>query len=93
MMVMTTPKFAVAGLWVLSIVAWFTDWTGIGATALRCIAPFFAVAHVIEYAMNRELFEKAPGSAGHHFLNTFVFGMFHINEARAAVDDAGAPDS
>lgn len=34
-------------------------------------------AHVIEFVVNRSVFERAGGSMGHHFVQTMIYGLFH----------------
>ncbi len=45
------------------------------------------VAHVVEFLMNRSLFEESDGSMMHHFVQTMIYGMFHwlpIKQAQAS---------
>lgn len=35
------------------------------------------LAHLVEFFMNRSVFERAGGSMGHHFVQTMVYGLFH----------------
>jgi uncharacterized protein YhhL (DUF1145 family) len=79
------PKVIIAAIWILSLAAWFLPWTGLVASVLRWAGPLMAVAHVIEFVVFREVFEKSGGSTVSHFLNTFIFGVFHINPLRKAL--------
>jgi len=79
------PKAIVALVWILSLAAWTPLWSGGLASAVRWIAPLMAVAHVVEFFVFREVFVKAGGSMAVHFLNTFVFGVFHINPLKEQV--------
>ena len=86
------PKILIAAIWILSLAAWLLPWTGSVAAVLRWAAPLMAAVHVIEFVVFRELFEKSGGSTASHFLNTFIFGVFHINPLRKALA-ANAADS
>lgn len=47
------------------------------------------LAHVAEYFMKRALFERVGGSAGHHFVQTLIYGLFHWKPLEDAEGDAG----
>lgn len=34
-------------------------------------------AHLVEFFVNRSLFEKAGGSMGNHFVQTMIYGLFY----------------
>lgn len=36
------------------------------------------VAHLIEFVVNRSLFEKVEGSMWHHFVQTMIYGLLHF---------------
>jgi len=69
-------KQSVWVLWLGSLAAMIFGEGGI-ATAGKVVFGLTAVAHVAEFVMNRELFAKAGGSTGHHFVQTMIYGFFH----------------
>ena len=42
-------------------------------------------AHVVEFFMNRTLFQQVGGSQIRHFLNTLIYGMIYILPTRRAL--------
>lgn len=39
--------------------------------------PIVLLTHLVEYFMKRDVFEKAGGSMGYHFVQTMIYGLFH----------------
>ena len=78
-------KVLLVAVWLLSLLAWTPAWTGGLAGALRWVAPLMLVAHVVEFFVFREVFEKAGGSMVSHFFQTLVFGVFYINPLKEQV--------
>lgn len=54
------------------------------ATIGRWGATIMFLAHVVEALVFRSTLEKAPGSMGHNIVQTLIFGVLHIQEAKAA---------
>ncbi len=48
------------------------------------------VAHVVEFFMNRSLFERAEGSMGHHFVQTMIYGLFHWSPIKERLEQDAA---
>ena len=80
------PKVILSAVWILSLAAWLMPWTGIVASVVRWTGPLMAAAHVIEFVVYREVFEKAGGSTASHLLGTLIFGVFHINPLKEALE-------
>ena len=57
--------------------------TTAGIWSLRLLG-ILAVAHLIETAVFFKLCQSAGGSLPGHLLNVFLFGIFHVNEIKAA---------
>lgn len=45
------------------------------------------VIHVVEFIVLQSTFRKAGGSLGHHFIQTLLFGVFHLRAVRARMDE------
>ena len=43
--------------------------------------------HVVEFTVMQSTFRKAGGSLGHHFVQTLLFGVFHLRAVRAPADE------
>lgn len=69
-------KQSVWVIWIGSLAAmfWGSGWV---ATIGQVVFWLTFIAHVVEFFMNRALFEKAEGSMGHHFVQTMIYGLFH----------------
>ncbi|GEM_PF-2977641 len=77
-------------LWVGSLVAMLLV-GGVIGTIGRIVFWLLVVAHLVEFFMKREVFEKVGGSMGHHFVQTMIYGLFHwkpLEEGLAGGDDA-----
>ena len=48
------------------------------------------VIHVVEFIVMQSTFRKAGGSLGHHFVQTLLFGVFHLRAVRARADEETA---
>ena len=48
------------------------------------------VIHVVEFIVMQSTFRKAGGSLGHHFIQTLLFGMFHLRAVRASAEEETA---
>ena len=69
-------KQSVWVLWVGSVAAMLLG-TGWVATAGQWAFGLTFVAHLVEFLMNRSLFERAGESMSHHFAQTMIYGFFH----------------
>lgn len=61
------------------------------ATTGQWLIVALLVAHLVEFVVNRQLFEREGGSMGHHFVQTMLFGLLHwkpIKERFEAEDSA-----
>ena len=47
------------------------------AMAGRIVFGLLFVAHLAEFVMKRDVFARAGGSMGHHFVQTMIYGLFH----------------
>jgi len=47
------------------------------ATAAAWVLGLILVAHLLEFIAKREVLANAPGSMGHHFIQTMIYGLFH----------------
>lgn len=77
-------KILVAFAWIVSLVAWSPLWSD-APGIVRWIAPIMGVTHVVEFALFRQLFEKAGGSMGSHFVQTFIYGVAYINPLKESL--------
>ena len=83
---MNAPKIVIALVWLASAAAWISPWGGWSSTILLWVGPLLVVAHLIEFAIYRKVLEADGGSLVSHFVNTFFFGVLHINEVKARVE-------
>ena len=84
-------KQGVFVLWFGSLAAWFLGGGWI-STAGQVVFGLTFVAHIVEFVINRPLFEKADGSMGHHFVQTMIYGFLHWQpiKERLAAESGGA---
>jgi uncharacterized protein YhhL (DUF1145 family) len=68
---------------VLSALALTQGDTTVGIWSLRLLG-ILVVAHLVETAVFFKLCQSAGGSLPGHLLNVFLFGVFHVNEIKAA---------
>ena len=45
------------------------------------------LAHLVEFFVNRPLFEKVGGSMGHHFVQTMIYGLFHWTPLKRSLEE------
>ena len=69
-------KYSVWGIWIGALAAMFFG-SGWVVTAGHLTFWLTLGAHIVEFAVNRSLFERAEGSMGHHFVQTLIYGLFH----------------
>jgi uncharacterized protein YhhL (DUF1145 family) len=79
-------KVALLVVWSLCVAAFFAPASWSAAGAARTLFWVLAVAHSAEFLFFLGLFRRAPGALGGHFVQTFLFGLFHIREVRAAAE-------
>ena len=88
---METLKYSVWSVWIggLTAILFGSGWV---ATAGHVIVWLTLFAHVVEFLVNRSLFERAGGSMTHHFVQTLIYGLFHWTpiKQRLADEDATA---
>ena len=46
------------------------------------------VAHLAEFNIKRDVFKRAGGSMGHHFVQTMIYGLFHWTPIEEALGEA-----
>lgn len=63
-------------LWIGSALAMLLG-SGWIETVGRVLFVLTFVAHVVEFFLKRDLFERVGGSMGHHFVQTLIYGLFH----------------
>ena len=47
-------------------------------------------ADFVEFIMKRDVFERAGGSMGHHFVQTMIYGLFHWKPIEEELGDSSA---
>lgn len=72
-------------LWMGSLAAMFLG-SGSVATLGTYVFWLTILAHLVEFFVNRSLFEKADGSLGHHFVQTMIYGLFHWKPIKARLE-------
>ena len=79
-------------VWVLWFGAALAMFLGGGwiATAGKILFWLLIVAHLVEFIMKRDVFERAGGSMGHHFVQTMIYGLFHWKPVEEELGDASA---
>jgi hypothetical protein len=80
------------GVWVLWIgsVAAMILGGGWVATAGKWVFGITLVAHIIEFFVQRPLFERAGGSLSHHFVQTLIYGLYHWMPIKKRLESEGA---
>ena len=43
----------------------------------RVVFGFLFIAHLAEFVVKRDVFKRAGGSMGNHFVQTMIYGLFH----------------
>ncbi len=73
---MNNSKHSVWILYIGCLLAMFftTNWI---ATAGAWILGIILVAHLAEFFVKRDVFEKAGGSMGQHFVQTMIYGLLY----------------
>jgi uncharacterized protein YhhL (DUF1145 family) len=77
-------RTVLAVLWVL-LAACFLVPASAGAwvTTGRVVFCVLLAAHALEFLFFRRRLEALPGSMGHHFVQVLLFGVIHLQLARA----------
>lgn len=73
---LTRGKQAIWVVWIGSLAAMLLGF-GWVATAGHLTFWLTLLAHVVEFFVNRSVFERAGGSLGHHFVQTLIYGLLH----------------
>jgi hypothetical protein len=82
-------KYSVWVIWFGSLAAilFVGGWVG---TVGYVVFWLTLVVHVVEFFMNRSVFERAGGSMGHHFVQTLIYGLFHWKPIKEGLTDPPA---
>jgi len=83
---MDGTKALIAATWVAALLGMLFGGGWIAGVA-HGVFWLMLVVHVGEFIVVRDVFEKAGGSLGHHFVQTLLFGLFHwrpLKEAQEA---------
>ena len=89
---MDNLKYGVWFVWIGGPAAMLFGSGGI-ATAGHIVFWLTLVAHLVEFAVHRSLFERAGGSMAHHFAQTMIYGLFHWTPIKQRLADEGAAES
>ena len=84
-------KQSVWVLWIGCLVAMFLA-SGWLATAGRWLFWILVLAHVVEFFMKRDLFQRVGGSIVHHFVQTMIYGLFHWRPLEEQLADNSGAD-
>jgi hypothetical protein len=69
-------KHSVWLIWLGSLAAMIFG-SGWIATVGQGVFGITLLVHIVEFILNRPLFERAGGSMLHHFVQTLIYGLFH----------------
>jgi hypothetical protein len=84
-------KQSVWVLWIGSLAMWALG-SGWLATVGQWTFLITLVAHLVEFFVNRSVFEREGGSLGHHFVQTLIYGLFHWKPIKERLDaEASSP--
>ena len=81
-------KVALGAVWVYAALCLFLP-LPLAAVGQAVFWGMLAI-HAIEFIVMQSTFRKAGGSLGHHFVQTLLFGMFHLRAVRARADEETA---
>lgn len=79
-------------IWIGSALAMLLG-SGWVATVGQWLFGLTFVAHIVEFIIKRDLFERVGGSMGHHFVQTLIYGLFHwrpLEEQEAGSEGSAA---
>jgi hypothetical protein len=48
------------------------------------------IAHIVEFIINRSVFQRAGGSMLHHFAQTLIYGLFHWKPIKDRMESGNA---
>ena len=54
----------------------------------RGVFAVMLVVHLLEFVFFRSKLQQAPGTLGHHFAQTMLFGVLHLREQKGESDPA-----
>ena len=80
-------KQSVWVLWIGAVMAMLLA-TGLLATIGRLTFGLLVIAHFAEFVVKRDVFARAGGSMGHHFVQTMIYGLFHWRPIEEQLKDA-----
>jgi len=78
-------KYSVWIVWIGGLAAMLFG-SGWVSTTGRIVFWLTFVAHLVEFLMNRSMFEKAGGSMGHHFVQTMIYGLFYWTPIKRRIE-------
>ncbi len=80
-------KQSVWVIWIGAVLAMLLA-TGLLATIGLWTFGLLVVAHLGEFVVKRDVFVRAGGSMGHHFVQTMIYGLFHWRPIEEQLEDA-----
>ena len=80
---MNPLKVVLSTTWLLCLASFFVATDSTAAGYGRILFWGLCVVHLVECGFFLRTLQAAPGSLGHHLLQTFLFGFIHISEVRA----------
>jgi len=86
---MSTRKIVVLVTWVAAAAAALFGGSSMVATIGGGLFGFLVVAHAIECVVFRKELQAAPGPLGRQLVQTFLFGVIHMQELRAGDGESG----
>ena len=85
---MSAPKLALAGFWVVSLVALTIPGSSTVLTVVRLAFGCMVVVHIIECFVFAGRIRSAGGSTLGHTAQVFLFGFVHLREIPPSRDTA-----
>lgn len=79
------PKKVILGIWIFAVLSLF-----LGITIGKWVFWLMAAAHVAEFGVFVKLFQRTGEPLGGHFLQTLLYGMFHVQDVKARLGEGGA---
>jgi uncharacterized protein YhhL (DUF1145 family) len=86
---MSGGKRFLFAVWLLSALAFLAPGDSALASAGRTVFWILVVAHTIECAIFLPRLRRAPGSLGHHLMQTFLYGILYVRELPASQGASG----
>lgn len=85
-------KTALNVLWVVLAVSFLLP-AGPWVVAARGAFVILLAAHALEFVVFHRTLARLGGSMGHHFVQMLLYGMVHLQLARADADPGSGPPS